>query len=137
MKLIVHIGFSLVFLLIIIGTNWYVDSTPGTDLIGLILKLAGYTYGPLLGLFTMGIFTKRVLHERLVPIICVLIPAICFFISKYSQAVTGGVLQENGTYLGGYIFGNELLILNGLLTFIGLWIISKKEPDGVQSVQAV
>ena len=124
-KLIVHIGFSVLFLLIILLTNWYVDSTPGTDLIGLILKLAGYTYGPLLGLFTLGIFTKRVLKENLVPLVCVSIPALCFFISKYSQAMTGGILQENGTYLGGYIFGNELLILNGLLTFVGLWLISK------------
>lgn len=138
-KLFVHIGFSLLFLLIIIATNWYVDSTPGTDLIGLILKLAGYTYGPLLGLFALGIFTKRRLNENLVPVICVLIPAICFFISKYSQAWTGGLLQENGTYLGGYIFGNELLILNGLLTFLGLWFISKpgKTVEKAQNVQTV
>jgi hypothetical protein len=62
-------------------------------LIGLILKLAGYTYGPLLGLFALGIFTKRRLNEKLVPVVCVLIPALCYFISKYSQAFTGGVYK--------------------------------------------
>lgn len=136
-KLFVHIGFSLVFLVIILGTKTYVDSTPGTDLIGLILKLAGYTYGPLLGLFAIGIFTKRKLNEKLVPIVCIVIPAICFIISKYSQAWTGGILQPDGKYLGGYIFGNELLILNGLLTFIGLWAISKPGGKSVQEVQNI
>jgi len=133
-KLFVHIGFSLVFLLIILLTKWFAE---GTDLIGLILKLAGYTYGPLLGLFAIGIFTKRKLNEKLVPIVCVLIPVICFIISKYSQAWTGGVLQPDGKYLGGYIFGNELLILNGLLTFIGLWAISKPGGKSVQEFQNV
>ncbi|AEA42364.1 sodium:solute symporter [Fluviicola taffensis] len=136
-KLMVHIGFSILFLLIILATKYYVDAHPKTDLIGLILTIAGYTYGPLLGLFTFGIVLKRKLHEKLVPIVCVLIPVICFIISKYSQAWTGGVLQPDGKYLGGYIFGNELLILNGLLTFIGLWIISKKGSNTVSHVQTV
>lgn len=126
-KLFVHIGFSLLFLIIILGTKAYVDATPGTDLIGLILKVAGYTYGPLLGLFAFGIFLKRKLNEFLVPVICVLVPIACYFLSVNSQALTGGVLQADGKYLGGYIFGNELLILNGLLTFVGLFLISKKK----------
>lgn len=126
-KLFVHIGFSLLFLIIILGTKAYVDATPGTDLIGLILKVAGYTYGPLLGLFAFGIFLKRKLNEFLVPVICILVPIACYFLSVNSQALTGGVLQADGKYLGGYIFGNELLILNGLLTFVGLFLISKKK----------
>lgn len=115
LKLFVHIGFSLLFLLIILGTKVYVDANPGTDLIGLILTIAGYTYGPLLGLFSFGIFTKRTLNEWLVPFICIIVPILCFILDKNAE-----------NWLNGYKFGNELLILNGLLTFCGLFIISKK-----------
>ncbi|MFN5911833.1 MAG: sodium:solute symporter, partial [Bacteroidota bacterium] len=59
LKLYVHIGFSLLFLIIILLTKWYVDVNPGTDIISVILTVAGYTYGPLLGLFSFGILTKR------------------------------------------------------------------------------
>lgn len=115
LKLYVHIGFSVLFLLIILATKVYVDANPGTDLIGLILTVAGYTYGPLLGLFSFGIFTKRILNEWLVPVVCIFVPILCFVIDKNSEA-----------WMGGYKFGNELLILNGILTFSGLWLISKK-----------
>ena len=114
-QLYVHIGFSLLFFLIIILTQQYVDSHEGTDLIGTILKIAGYTYGPLLGLFTFGIVSKRKLIEVLVPFICVLAPTLCYYISLSSEK-----------YMGGYVFGNELLILNGVITFIGLYAISKR-----------
>lgn len=134
-KFIVHIGFSLLFLLIILGTKVYVEHNKETNLISLILTLAGYTYGPLLGLFAFGLFTKRKLKEIWVPVVCLLIPCICFYLSTHSQEWTGGILQPNGKYKGGYQFGNELLILNGLLTFIGLWAISKK--DTALSVQQV
>ena len=125
-KLFVHIGFSVLFLLIILCTKAYVDATPGTDLIGLILTIASYTYGPLIGLFAFGIFFKRKFREILVPVVCILIPFICYYISTHSQSWTGGVLQPDGKYKGGYQFGNEMIILNGLLTFIGLWFISRK-----------
>jgi Na+/proline symporter len=115
LKLFVHIGFSLLFLVIILLTKWYVDANPDTDLIGLILTIAGYTYGPLLGLFSFGIFTKRKLNEWFVPLVCVLVPLACYWLDKHSESL-----------MGGYKFGNELLILNGLLTFIGLTLISKK-----------
>ena len=114
-QLYVHIGFSLLFFLIIILTQQYVDSHEGTDLIGTILKIAGYTYGPLLGLFTFGIVSKRKLIEVLVPFICILAPTLCYYISLSSEK-----------YMGGYVFGNELLILNGVITFIGLYAISKR-----------
>ncbi len=118
LKLIVHIGFSVLFLLIILGTKAYVDSHPGTDLIGLILTIAGYTYGPLLGLFAFGIFNKRKLTEWAVPIVCLVVPVGCYIIDKTSA-----------DWLGGYKFGYELLILNGLLTYLGLWMISKKKDS--------
>lgn len=117
LKLIVHIGFSVLFLMIILGTRWFIQQNPGTDLIGLILTLAGYTYGPLLGLFFFGIFTKRKLREWLVPFICILIPMICFVLDKNSQ-----------TWFNGYKFGYELLIVNGALTYVGLGLISFKNP---------
>jgi len=116
LKLLVHIGFSLMFLIIILGTKAFVDANPGVDLIGLILTIAGYTYGPLLGLFAFGIFTKRSLREWFVPAVCVMVPILCYIIDKNSE-----------TWLGGYKFGNELLILNGLLTFTGLWMISSRK----------
>lgn len=115
LKLIVHIGFSVLFLLIILGTKSYVDSNPDTDLIGLILTIAGYTYGPLLGLFSFGIFTKRKLMEIGVPLVCIAVPLVCYWLDKNSTEL-----------FNGYNFGYELLIVNGLLTFLGLWIISKK-----------
>jgi hypothetical protein len=84
-------------------------------MIGVILKVAGYTYGPLLGLFSFGILTRRQVNDRLVPLVAVISPVICFLIDKY---------QSN--LFGGFEIGLELLILNGLLTFIGLMLISRK-----------
>lgn len=122
-QLWVHIGFSLLFFIIIIGTKFFVDANPGTDLIGLILKLAGYTYGPLLGIFAFGLFTKRKLTEPLVPVVAVIVPAICFVLAKYSTE-----------WFGGYAFGNELLIVNGLLTFLFLAMISKRNDGTVTAL---
>jgi len=84
-------------------------------MISVILKVAGYTYGPLLGLFTFGILTKRTVKDKLVPWICVVSPLICFLIDKYQ-----------GLFLGNFEIGLELLVLNGLITFLGLLMISKK-----------
>jgi len=84
-------------------------------MIGLILKLAGFTYGPLLGLFAFGIFTKYKVKDKLVPFVCVAAPVISFFIDKYQEQL-----------FGEFKIGLELLIINGLLTFIGLWLIRKK-----------
>lgn len=112
-KLWVHIGFSFLFLLIILGTQKLIEYDKNTDLIGIILKAAAYTYGPLLGLFSFGILTKRKLNEVLVPFVCILAPILCFWLSTVSQSL-----------MNGYIFGYEILILNGLLTFLGLYAIS-------------
>jgi Na+/proline symporter len=110
-KFMVHLGFSLLFLLIIVIFHEINDRS----VIDAVLKIAGYTYGPLLGLFTFGLVTRRQVKDKLVPIICLLSPAISYFISLNSVAL-----------LGGYKFGIEILILNGLITFLGLWIISRK-----------
>ena len=86
------------------------------SIIGIILDLATYTYGPLLGLFSFGILTKRKLNDGLtVTAICLIAPFICYFISKYSAE-----------WFDGYKIGIELLLINGILTFLGLMLISKK-----------
>jgi Na+/proline symporter len=81
-----------------------------------LFTIAGYTYGPLLGLYSFGMFTKRQVKDKVTPAIAILSPVICYFLSRYSVEL-----------FNGYKFGFELLLLNGLLTFIGLWAFSKKE----------
>ena len=82
-------------------------------MIGLILKLAGYTYGPLLGLFAFGILTQRAVRDPLVPVVALLAPLLCLFIDNHQRAL-----------FGAYEIGLELLVINGVLTFAGLWLIS-------------
>ncbi len=113
-KFVVHLGFSLVFLVIILITK----EINQRSLIDTVLNVAGYTYGPLLGLFSFGLLTSRQVNDKLVPVVCVLAPA-----SSYISNIHSIV------WMGGYQFGFEILILNGLLTFIGLALIShKKRP---------
>ncbi|MES2429508.1 MAG: sodium:solute symporter [Bacteroidota bacterium] len=108
---IVHLTFAFVFLLFVMLFKWIDDPS----MISLILKIAGYTYGPLLGLFGFGILTKRTVNDNLVPVVAILAPIICFFIDKYQASL-----------FGDFQIGLELLVINGLLTFIGLLSISKK-----------
>lgn len=110
-KLLVHIGFSVLFLVIIL----VFQAINKRSVIDAVLSIAGYTYGPLLGLFSFGILTKRQVRDKLVPIICCLAPALSYLVSSHSVA-----------WLGGYEFGFEILIFNGVLTFLGLWAISTK-----------
>jgi Na+/proline symporter len=107
----VHLGFALLFLLIVLFFKW-VDNP---SMIGVILKLAGYTYGPLLGLFAFGMMTRRSLNDRLVPVVTVGAPILC------------ALLEYNQHYLlGSYRLGLELLIVNGALVFLGLLAISRR-----------
>jgi hypothetical protein len=80
-----------------------------TSVIDAIYILCSYTYGPLLGLFAFGLLTKRAANDRVVPYVCVASPLLCY------------VLDVAIGQLTGYRFGYELLMLNGLLTFCGLW----------------
>lgn len=107
----VHLVFAVIFLLFVLVFRW----VNNPSMIGVILKVAAYTYGPLLGLFSFGILTKRVVEDKFVPIICVLAPVICYILDKYQKQL-----------FGSFEIGLELLIINGLLTFTGLLIISKK-----------
>jgi Na+/proline symporter len=107
----IHLIVALSFLIMVVIFKMINDNS----MIGLILKLAGFTYGPLLGLFAFGILTKYKVNDKLVPYVCIAAPVISFFIDKY---------QEN--IFGDFKICLELLIINGLLTFIGLWLIRKK-----------
>jgi Na+/proline symporter len=115
---LVHLGFSLLMFLVIILFNAVNDAS----VVKMIFKIASYTYGPLLGLYAFGLFMKsKTVHDKLVPLVCVVSPAICFFISKYSAEL-----------LGDYTLDNELIIVNGLITFIGLLLISKPATENTR-----
>jgi Na+/proline symporter len=110
-RLLVHIGFSiLVFLIIVIFRVVNNDSV-----ITVVFTVAGYTYGPLLGLFTFGLFTKWQIKDSLVPYVAIAAPLLTYLASRYSSIV-----------IPGYNMGFEVLILNGLLTFVGLMAIRRK-----------
>ena len=102
---------SLVLIVVIIIFKNYLT----TSVIDGLLILAGYTYGPLLGLFAFGIFTNYKIHDKYVWIVTSLSVFIMIFIGNLDPQ-----------YLGGYIIGYELLPINGLLTFIGLILIRRK-----------
>jgi Na+/proline symporter len=111
-KFMTHVGFSFLFLMIIVIFREINERS----VIDAVLNVAGYTYGPLLGLFTFGLFTRRQVRDRLVPFVCILSPLISYAISLNSERL-----------LGGYKFGLEILILNGLVTMTGLYLISVGE----------
>jgi Na+/proline symporter len=116
----VHLVFAGVFLLFVMVFKWVNSSS----MIGVILKVATYTYGPLLGLFAFGILSKRRVADKFVPYIAIAAPVICFFLDKFQKQI-----------FGKFEIGLELIIINGLLTFLGLWMISKPF-DGSYSVDA-
>jgi Na+/proline symporter len=110
---VVHIALSGLMLLTIIVFN----AINNDAVVSAIFKVASYTYGPLLGLYSFGLFaSKRQVYDKLVPFICLISPAICYFLSTSSK-----------TILGGYVFDNELIIINGLITFASLWITSSRK----------
>jgi Na+/proline symporter len=114
-KFIVHLGFSLLFLVIIVVFKEINERS----VIDAVLNIAGYTYGPLLGLFSFGILTKRKVNDKMVPLICVLAPILSYILSANSERL-----------FGGYKFSIEILLINGLITFAGLWIVSKEGEVG-------
>jgi Na+/proline symporter len=118
----VHLVFAAIFLLFVMIFKWVGSSS----MIGVILKVATYTYGPLLGLFAFGILSKRRVADRYVPIIAVAAPFICFFLDKFQQQL-----------FGKFEIGLELIIINGLLTYIGLLLISNPgEPKVSNNLQS-
>lgn len=110
-KRLSHLMFSILLILVIL----FFRTINNESIVMAVFRVAGYTYGPILGLFVFGMYSKRIVTDKWVPIVALLSPVICYFISKYSEVI-----------LFGYKFGFELLILNGLITIAGLWMISKK-----------
>ncbi|MDA3953050.1 MAG: sodium:solute symporter [Bacteroidales bacterium] len=104
----VHVGVSVVLVIVILIFN----AINNESVISAIFKVAGYTYGPLLGMYAFGLFTKYKINDKYVPLVAIVSPIICFVFSHFSQII-----------LGGYQIGFELLILNGFITFIGLLLI--------------
>ena len=107
----VHLSIALVFLVVIIVFRSINDKA----IIDKLFTIAGYTYGPLLGFFSFGLFTKWQVKDKWVPFIAIASPVLCYFLSDYSVIL-----------LDGYKFGFELLIINGLLTFLGLFLLRKQ-----------
>ena len=108
----VHVAMCGVFILFIL----LFKAVNSTSLIDAVYIIVSYTYGPLLGMFAFGLLTSRGVNDRLVPVIAVASPLLCY-------AIDYGVGQ-----LTGYRFGYELLMLNGLLTFLGLWLTGQRQP---------
>ena len=108
---LVHVGFALLYLLVIIAFRPFHNQS----LIDTLFDIAGFTYGPLLGFYTFGLFTKRKVRDRLVPIVALLSPVICYILKLKMPDWTG------------YHFGFEILLLNGLLTFLGMLALSRKD----------
>ncbi len=106
---IVHLSFSFILIVVILLFRSFNNSTVITAL----FRVAGYTYGPLLGLFTFGLISHRKVKDKYIPIVAVLSPILTYFIGKYSAQL-----------FWGYRFGFELLLVNGLLMFLGIWILS-------------
>ena len=110
---LVHVVFSFLMLLVILGFKVINDDS----VVNAIFKAAGYTYGPLLGLFSFGMFTKRGANDILVPFICLLSPAICY------------VLDVNSAAWLGYLIGFELIIYNALITYLLLLLTSRSTKE--------
>lgn len=115
---IVHIGFALLYLLVIIAFQPFHNQS----LIDTVFDVAGFTYGPLLGLYAYGLFTRRPARDSWVPVVAVLSPVICYVLKIFSPNWFG------------YHFGFEILLLNGFITFALLWFSSlkiKKMNEGI------
>ncbi len=109
-RILVHFGFSVLLFLVILIFRALNDAS----VISSLFRAAGYTYGPLLGLFTFGMFNRLSIKDKWVPLVCLVCPLISY------------IININSKDWWGYEFGFEILILNGLLTFIGLWLIRDK-----------
>jgi len=107
-----HVLISILLLIVILIFNAISDES----VISSLFKAAGYTYGPLLGLYSFGLLTKRAVIDKWVPYVCVISPVLCYFLNMYSIEL-----------LNGYKFNFEILIVNGLFTFMGLLMVSKKQ----------
>lgn len=112
-RLAVHIGFTILMFLVIVIFNALNDSS----VVSAVFKVAGFTYGPLLGLFAFGLTNRRPVKDRFVPIVCILSPIISVILDQYSAE-----------WFNGYQFGFEILLVNAAITYIGLWLLYRDRP---------
>ncbi|MCX8020928.1 MAG: sodium:solute symporter [Chitinophagaceae bacterium] len=130
-RMAVHLTFALIFFLLVLLFRWINDK----QIIDFILKFAGVTYGPLLGLFSFGILTKRKLKENQIWTVCIIAPLLALGIDFLSNPswyeaklhMKFGIEKISQALFGGYKIGNELILINGIITFAGLWLISSKQ----------
>ena len=108
----VHVGMALTMAVVI----FVIGLLNNTSVINAVYVLASYTYGPILGMFAFGIFMKRQVRDRYVPLAAIVAPVLCYVLQTNSEA-----------WFGGYKFSYELLIFNALFTFIGLCLLTKKQ----------
>jgi Na+/proline symporter len=135
-RLMVHFSFAIIFFLAVMLFKWLDNKS----IIDIILKVAGFTYGPLLGLFSFGILTTRKVIDKYALYVCLLAPLIILGIDfvnniewwerqlKLQSVWIENVKSSSSGIFGNFKIGYELLIYNGILTFIGLWLISKPQP---------
>jgi Na+/proline symporter len=145
-RLTVHFCFAVIFFLLVLVFKMIEDKF----IIDFIFKIAGFTYGPLLGLFAFGILTKRKVNAYWIPTICIAALLLTFYVDFYNnpqwyqdkfrlsgdfienlkqQSINafGGTINEKGKLAGGYKIGTELLLINGVFTFGGLLLASRKK----------
>uniref|UniRef100_UPI003217C497 sodium:solute symporter n=1 Tax=uncultured Draconibacterium sp. TaxID=1573823 RepID=UPI003217C497 len=114
----IKMGSHLMFSVLLIVVILIFEAINDQSIVTAVFTVAGYTYGPILGLFVFGMYSKRKVNDKWVPVVGLTAPVLCYFISSYSEEL-----------FNGYKFGFELLILNGLLTIGGLLLISKKNAE--------
>ena len=111
-RYMVHLSVALIFFISILVFGTLNDKA----VIDKLFTIAGYTYGPLLGLYSFGLFTRRKVNDKITPYIAIISPLICILLSTFSEEL-----------FSGYKFGFEMILVNGFLTFTGLWLFSSKE----------
>lgn len=141
-RLKVHFTFAAIFFVMVLLFKWINDKL----IIDFILKFAGITYGPLLGLFSFGILTRRKLNDKLIWVACIAAPLLALGVDMLSNPawyeaklhISLPLLTEwSASTFNGYKIGNELILINGIFTFCGLWLISKKGSPSEGSLLAV
>ena len=140
-RLRVHFTFAFVFFLMVLIFKFINDKL----IIDFILKFAGITYGPLLGLFAFGILTDRKLNDKLVWTVCIIAPLLVLGIDLLSAPewyekrlhIQLGMDGLSAVLFNGYKIGFELILINGIFTFLGLWFISNKATAAVSELQPV
>lgn len=118
-RMLVHIGFTILMFCVIIIFSQIKDGS----VVNAVFKVAGFTYGPLLGLFAFGLLSKKQVRDKLVPVVCILSPIICVLLDVNSTA-----------WFNGYKFGFEILLVNAAITCLGLFLLQRSGGSENQTI---